>query len=277
MINRQRKIAQNVGKDTHVRNFQGNMNKPQSSQTFQMIAGEVKFSQPEPLFRQTMITVQLGRGGDATSVAYPGAFIEPTSGNLHGTYEGPIPGQMVMVGFENGNAQSPFVVNRYPYQGVGNTLTESAYINPLTKALFDSTDVMMGHFSGSYLSFNTGVLSGKLPGSVTLATISDFDLTSNANILLESLVTAELNSAITTITGSTHVALNGNTNFAIKYNEMKVAFDTMRTELNNLITIFNAHVHSGVTTGPGSSAISPTPAIPATADMTFSKNTKVLM
>lgn len=282
MINVQTQLDYNTGNDTHVRNNTGNIFNPQSSETFQMLVGEVKITEPEPLFRQNMVTVGLARGGDITSVSYPGAFIEPISGNIHGTYEGPIPGQMVVVGFENGNVNTPFVVNRYPYQGVGNTLTESAYINPLTKALFDSTDVITGHFSGSYMSFNTGIISGKLPGSVTINAITDFEAISTTNILLDSLVSAEVKSTITTLTGSTHVALNGNTNFAVKYTELKTAFDQLRTELNSLIALYNAHIHVttatvGASTTPG--VISPTVSTgtPAAADMSASKNTKVLM
>lgn len=276
-MNTQRKLSTNVGHDTFVRNHMGDKFRPQSAHTFQMLIGEVTVTEPEPIFRQNMVNVTFARGGMATSVAYPGAFIDPITGNLHGTYEGPIPGQMVMVGFENGNAQSPFVVNRFPYQGIGNTYVENQYINPLTKALFDSTDVMIGHFSGSYMSFNTGILSGELPGSVTLSAVTDFNLSSNTNILLESLITAELKSAITTITGSTYVALNGTSNFAVKYTELKTAFDLLRTELNNFVTIFNAHVHGGVTTGSGNSGSTSTPGIPATADMSSSQNTKILM
>jgi len=186
-MNRQRKLDLNLGKDTHARQYQANIFKQQSTSTFQMLAGEVLITEPEPLFKQNMVTVALARGGNITSVAYPGAFVEPVSGNIHGTYEGPIPGQMVMVGFENGNSGTPFVVNRYPYQGNGNTLTELAYTNPLTRALYDSTDVIMGHFSGSYISLNTGILSGQLPGSITVGAVTDLNLNANTNIALNSL------------------------------------------------------------------------------------------
>jgi hypothetical protein len=71
--------------------------------------------------------------------------------------------------------------------------------------------------------------------------------------------------------------LNGNTNFAVKYTELKTAFDTLRTELNSLITVFNAHVHPGVTSGSASTSPSTTPGTPAKADMSASQNLKVLM
>lgn len=274
----QRKIKTSLGKDTFIRNSENNIFKQQSNKTFQLIGGEIEFTEPEPLYKQNMVTVKFARDhGRATSVAYPGAFIDPISGNLHGSYEGPIPGQMVVVGFENGNSQAPFVVNRYPYQGAGNSFTEGAYINPLTKKLFDATDVIMGHFTGSFLSFNTGILSGKLPGSVSLNAVTDLEIESQTQIKLNSVVNTDIDSAIVNINGSTYIALNGTSNFAVKYTELKTAFDLLRTELNNLITVFNAHIHSGVTSGGGTSGVTTVPGVPATADMSASQNDKVLM
>ena len=173
-MKKQRKLAKDRGHDTYVRNYQEDIFRHSTSKTYQMVVGEIQITEPEPLFKQNFVTVSMARNGKHTTVPYPGAFIDPITGNLHGSYEGPIPGQMVLVGYENGNRSAPIIVNRYPYQGKGNSFTELNYITPLTKALFDATDVMMGHFSGSYLSFNTGILSGKLPGSVTLHTMTNF-------------------------------------------------------------------------------------------------------
>lgn len=273
---RQRRITSDIGRDTHVRDHSVDGFRLQNHESYQILVGEVEIPEPEPLFTQNMVSVSLARGGRITSVAYPGAFIDPITGNFHGTYEGPIPGQMVMVGFENGNVNTPFVVNKYPYQGTGNTLVEDGYINPMTRSGFASTDVIIGHFSGSYMSFNTGILpSTALPGSVTINAISDFDVTATTNILLDSLVTAEVKGTIVTLTGSTHIELNGNTNFAVKYTELKVAFDQLKTELNAFITVYNSHTHPTAPVGP----VSPpsAPGIPATADMSTSQNTKVLM
>ena len=182
----QRKIAKGLGDDTHVRDQFLNRFKSQSHSTYSMMAGEVEITQPEPIFKQNMVTVKFSRGGRTSTVAYPGAFKDPLSGNIHGIYEGPIQGQMVMVGFENGNSAAPFVVNRYPYQGVADTTTELDFINPLTKAQIDATDVIVGHFSGSFLSFNTGILSGKLPGSADLKVISDFNVAIGALFSVQS-------------------------------------------------------------------------------------------
>jgi hypothetical protein len=209
---RQRKISQNLGKDTHVRNQYDNRFKPQAHGTYTMIAGEIEFPQPEPLFKQNLVTVKFARGGRVSTVAYPGAFISPLTGQMHGLYEGPIPGQMVMVGFENGNSAAPFVVNRYPYQGVGDTFSEMQYLNPLTTAGIDATDVAIGHFSGSFLRFNTGIISGKLPGSISFYAISSVDMSANLNIETESGLETTFKSLMTgqieigtgvTITGAT--------------------------------------------------------------------------
>lgn len=227
-----------------------------------MLVGQVGTVNPEPLVPINNVDVDLARGGSITSVAYPGAFIDPNSGNLHGSYEGPISGQMVAVGFENGNVNNPFVINKYPYQGFGDTSVESAYINPLTNKGFEAEDVITGHFSGSYLCFNTGKLTGKLPGSVDLYAVTDFYLKSDTIVKIE---------------GSTHIELNGNTNWAVLYTELKTAFDTLKTDLNTLIIQkYDLHTHPVV----GASTLVPPPAfiaVASTADMSAAKNTKVLM
>jgi hypothetical protein len=276
-MNKQRKIDTNVGKDTHVRSHESDMFRNESSSTFQMVIGEIFITEPEPLFRQNMVNVQLAAGGDLTSVAYPGAFIDPITGNIHGTYEGPIPGQMVMVGYVNGNSHDPIVINRYPYQGIGNTFYESAYINPLTNALFDATDVIIGHFSGSYLSFNTGILSGKNPGSVTLSAMTNCDISANTIINLSATTQCNISantqcniSADTTLnlTGTSYISLNGTSDYATKYTEMKTAFDLLKTNITtNLGLIATAIASLG-----GSYVVSA-----LTADMSSAKNSKVLM
>lgn len=259
----QRKLRLNVGKDTHVRNKYDNIFTQQGSKTYSIVTGEIDSVQPEPLFSQTLVTVKLSRGGRIDNVAYPNAFIDPVSGNLHGVYEGPIKNQMVAVAFENGNINNPFVVERFPYQGCGNTLYESKYRFPLQTAGFYTDDVIIGHKSGSYLSFNTGILpSTKNPGSIFFKSINDFEIECQSIIKL---------------TANTQIELNGNTNWATKYTEMKTAFDQLKSDFNN-------HVHTNLSTGfslmAGAVAVSGSsgyPTLASTADMSSAKNTKVLM
>lgn len=70
------------------------------------------------------------------------------------------------------------------------------------------------------------------------------------------------------------------TNFLTKFNELKIGFDLLRTEVNALVTSYNAHTHLYVpalvpapTTAP--TLVPSTPAIPATATIDSSKATTI--
>ena len=63
--------------------------------------------------------------------------------------------------------------------------------------------------------------------------------------------------------------------FAVRFNELKVAFDELKQDHNDLVTLFNSHPHTGVTTGPGSSGPPASPGTPSTADMSDSKIDKI--
>ena len=74
--------------------------------------------------------------------------------------------------------------------------------------------------------------------------------------------------------------IGGNTNYAVKYNELKTEYQALQQSLNNLITAFNEHVHSGGTISGLTGISSPVPSlIPATldsSDITQTKNNKIL-
>jgi|WetSurMetagenome_2_1015567.scaffolds.fasta_scaffold01018_15 hypothetical protein len=193
---RQGRITRNLGKDTHVRNQYENIFRDLNHECFQIVMGEIKSTLPEPLHQQTLVNIKFSRGGEVTNVAYPGAFIDPVSGNLHGLYEGPIANQMVAVAFENGNMNNPFVVQRFPYQGVGNTSHESKYMTPLQNLEFHPEDIILGHQSGSYLVFSTGKSpSTKTPGTFYLYTIADFEIDIDTDLK----ITAQQKGTIETI------------------------------------------------------------------------------
>lgn len=52
---------------------------------------------------------------------------------------------------------------------------------------------------------------------------------------------------------------DGNLGGLLKVNDVLQKINNLENKVNAIITIFNNHVHTGVTTGAGSSAISPTP------------------
>ena len=265
---KQRIINTNTGKDTHFRNdYSQNAVQKQSSNSNLTIVGEIAFPQPEPLYRNNMVTVSPAKGGQITNVAYPGAFVDPITGNMHGLYEGPIPGQMVIVGFADGNLNSPYVINRYPYQGKGNTLTEGRYIQPLTKKGYHSFDVVLGHFSGSFLSMNTGIFpSTKTPGSVTLSAMTELEILANTAITLSGLsITCNSNTSIefNSITKTTIAATTDAEIQAGAFVQIKNTSQSMRTLIDSLFTNLLSPMAVAVDTLAGTT---PTLANAATAE-----------
>ena len=58
-----------------------------------------------------------------------------------------------------------------------------------------------------------------------------------------------------TLTPGGEIRLNGNTDSAIAFTDMKAAFDLLRTELNTFIAAYNIHIHSPAGLPPTISAI----------------------
>ena len=65
--------------------------------------------------------------------------------------------------------------------------------------------------------------------------------------------------------------MQGGVDFAVQFTALQLAFNQLRTDFNALATVVTTHAHGGVTTGPGVSAVSDTPGVPSTADMTAAK------
>lgn len=78
---------------------------------------------------------------------------------------------------------------------------------------------------------------------------------------------------------SGEIVANDGTDYAVKYNELKTAFDKLKSDFNSLVSLYNAHIHAipGVMLGGPGTASSPTVSTgsPSTADMSNSKVEKV--
>jgi len=93
--------------DSSLRTAQKNPNNYYSFHMIQLSLGEVFLSQPEPVFKQHSVSINLVKGGILTNVAWPGPNVEanpsgvPSSDAtmIHGLFESPLPGQQVLVGF----------------------------------------------------------------------------------------------------------------------------------------------------------------------------------
>lgn len=133
--------------------------------------------------------------------------------------------------------------------------------------------------------------NGKLQGDVETDRVSLRTRTGDTQVSVLDDESAEMSNPNATITVAIDgkIAANGDevklmdgTDFAVQYTALKSAFDTLKTDVNNLITAYNSHIHIttatvGATAVPG--VISPTVStgISSTADMSGSKIDKVLV
>jgi hypothetical protein len=259
---RQSEITKNLGRDTHVRDNTNNMFTRGNHETNQLIIGEVLMPEPEPAFKQNMVTVKLARGGRVTSVAMPNAGINPVFGKLHGLHEGLIPGQMVMLGFENGNQASPFIVNRYPYQGTGNSFFESSFIMPTVAQGIGNADVAVGHFSGSSLQFHSGIFPDlAIPGSVTLDAITSLQMSGMVSAKMSALMGGAVecdvlgNATISSLLGATVSAdTTGLVSIKSLTQSMGDLVQTLITVISGLVTT-NCVVGAPVVLNPATIAL----------------------
>ena len=80
------------------------------------------------------------------------------------------------------------------------------------------------------------------------------------------------------------IELNGNDNFAVLYNELKVAFDQLKSDHDDLVSKYNLHIHPvptatalAVPPALGITSVTATSGTPSTADMSPSKSLNVLL
>ena len=69
--------------------------------------------------------------------------------------------------------------------------------------------------------------------------------------------------------------MGGDSNFAVKYNELATEFNKLKTDFNNHITEYNTHTHSVISVGsPSGTPITPSPIVNV-SDITQAKNDKI--
>ena len=67
------------------------------------------------------------------------------------------------------------------------------------------------------------------------------------------------------------IEFGGNVGNLTRYQELKTGFDELKQDFNNLVNLYNTHVHAGVTPGPSSSGTTPSVGTPSVADISGSK------
>jgi hypothetical protein len=69
--------------------------------------------------------------------------------------------------------------------------------------------------------------------------------------------------------------IGGDTNYAVKFNELKTEFNNLKKSHNDLLTEYKTHVHPGVTVGMGSTGATVSTQTPNTSDIDNAKNDKI--
>jgi len=67
------------------------------------------------------------------------------------------------------------------------------------------------------------------------------------------------------------IKIGGDTKHMVRFEELETAFNKLKSDFNSLVTTYNSHVHSGVTTGGGSSGPTPSSGTASTADISGAK------
>ena len=178
--------------------------------------GEVVLVHPEPAYAQMMASVRIRKGGILTTVAVPGPNVALTPAGIpagagaigiHGLYDPPLPGQEVVLGFIGGNAYSPVVLAKLPYNASDDPTMEVAHTAPMTKFGHMPLDIVLGHFNGSYLAFRSML---PIPGNVELKASASLNLSSKLNTNVSALANVNISSVMSTsIDAVMSVALTG--------------------------------------------------------------------
>lgn len=71
------------------------------------------------------------------------------------------------------------------------------------------------------------------------------------------------------------IMLNEGTDYAVLYSKLEAEFNNLKDKFNDLITSYNSHTHSGVTSGSSSTGTPSGVAQPSTADITQCKQAAV--
>lgn len=72
-----------------------------------------------------------------------------------------------------------------------------------------------------------------------------------------------------------HLELGGDSNFAVRFNELKTEFNKLKTDHNNFLTEYKTHTHAGVTSGMSSTAPPVSTQVANTSNIDNCKNDKI--
>lgn len=70
--------------------------------------------------------------------------------------------------------------------------------------------------------------------------------------------------------------IGGDSNYAVKFNELKAEFNKLQNDFNNHLTEYDSHTHAGVTVGSGATSITTPSTYTNSSNIDNAKNDKIL-
>jgi hypothetical protein len=95
-------------------------------------------------------------------------------------------------------------------------------------------------------------------------------------VLIYSNNNGSISASVKLLTDGT-IEINNGSDFAVRYSALETAFNELNDKYNSHITEYNSHVHSGVTAGSASTAVTVPSTKTSTADIAQSKIEDILV
>lgn len=204
------------GNDSTLHGIRHNFRAPYQNIKF-LSLGMVLYPQPEPVFKQHTVMVEMVTGGRINNVAWPGAQVNANAtgtlpggvaAGIHGLWESPLSGQMVLVGFVDGSHGNPIVINKYPYNASQRPDLDVMHTLPLTGLGHGPRDVILGHHTGSFVALR-GTLP--LPGQVDIEAVTTVAINAKVSITMKALASMSANALSITLESNTSVSIQAKT------------------------------------------------------------------
>lgn len=181
-----------------------------------------------------------------SSAMWPGPNIEVnaagtaggSSTGIHGLYWPPLPGQTVALGFVDGCASAPIVLQRYSTYVSKDPTLESMHFMPITQHLHSARDLVLGHYQGSYLAFR----STSLPGQV--------DMYAQTLMQLQAMASMTLTAPTVSLVAPTSTSP---TQPAVKGTSHVTQIILILAQIIAILQALSGHTHDGVLSGGSTS------------------------
>lgn len=217
--------------------------------------------EPEPAYNNVTVRVEFEEGFEKGTVGWPGpnVCVGPSGQNdgssigIHGFYDGPLPGQEVLVGFVGGQANAPIVVQKYPHRIDKRPQFDKLHLNPLTTQFHQSDDVLMGGYSGSFVA-----VRGKfpLPGEVHVSSVS--------SVLVEAPGGIQMSSVSSVLIEAPSVSLDSaSINLGLPAPEQAVLGNILNSFLSSFLAACAAITTAGIPIDNGSAFTALQSSLPA--------------